>query len=151
MSLCTVILAYDLPPPINHLHYVPTDVGAMSILSSSQFTLHLILTKSPPLGLHCCCNDCSGSFFHITYPAAAVDCGTPPAANVNGNPPVYTTTTFGSTVKYTCQSGYMREGDRYITCLANGNWNASAPDCNRECTPQQHTFVSWWYCTSTVK
>ena len=91
------------------------------------------------------------SFMPITNPAVVVDCGTPPAAHVNGNPPVYTTTTFGSTVYYTCQSGYMRIGDRYITCLANGQWNASAPDCGRELNMQQQTFVSWWYCTSTVK
>ena len=93
----------------------------------------------------------SASFPFITDPAAVVDCGTPPDANANGNPPVYSSTTFGTTVTYSCQSGYMRVGDRTITCLANGNWNASAPMCTRELTLQQHTFGSWWYCTCTVK
>ena len=70
-------------------------------------------------------------FSPISNPAAA-DCGTPPAAHVNGNPPVYSNTISGSTVIYTCQPGYMRIGDRTITCLGNGQWNASAPDCDRE-------------------
>ena len=74
----------------------------------------------------------SALFTLITNPAAAVGCGTPPTAHVNGNPPSDNNTTFGSTVTYTCQQGYMREGDRAITCLTNGEWNASAPVCNRE-------------------
>ena len=65
-------------------------------------------------------------------PAAAVGCGTPPTAHVNGNPPSDSSTSFGSTVTYTCQPGYRREGGRSITCLTNGEWNASAPVCNRE-------------------
>ena len=68
----------------------------------------------------------------ITHPAAVVDCGTPPAAPVNGNRPTYSTTTFKSKVMYTCQPGYMPEGDRTITCLASGQWSASAPVCRRE-------------------
>ena len=65
-------------------------------------------------------------------PAAVVDCGTPPVAHVNGNQPMYSNTTFGSTVTYTCQPGYMRKGNRTIPCLASGQWSASAPVCNRE-------------------
>ena len=68
----------------------------------------------------------------ITNPAAVVDCGTPPAAPVNGNQPVYSSTIFGSIVIYTYQAGYRREGNRTITCLANGQWSASAVVCNRE-------------------
>ena len=85
-----------------------------------------------------------------TTDPAAVDCGTPPDANANGNPPDYSTTTFESTVTYTCQSGYMRIGDRTITCMADGQWSANPPMCNRELTLQQQTFGSCWYCTSTV-
>ena len=68
----------------------------------------------------------------ISNPAAVVDCGTPPAAHVNGNQPMYSTTTFGSTVTYTCKPGYFREGNRTIICLADGQWSASAPVCSRE-------------------
>ena len=74
----------------------------------------------------------SALFPPITNPAAAVGCGTPPAAHVNGNPPSGNSTTIGSTVTYTCHPGYIRVGDRAITCLANGQWSASAPVCNRE-------------------
>ena len=75
----------------------------------------------------------NASISPITAPAAVVDCGTPPAAHVNGNQPMYSSTTFESTVTYTCQPGYRRVGDRTITCLANGEWSsASAPVCSRE-------------------
>ena len=83
----------------------------------------------------------SASFALFTDPAAD-ECGGPPDANVNGKPPMYTSTTFGSTATYNCQSGYMREGDQMITCMANGQWSGSPPDCNRELTLQQHTFDS---------
>ena len=73
-------------------------------------------------------------FMLITDPAAVVDCEAPPVAHPNGNPPKYSSTTFGSTVMYSCQPGYMRVGGNTITCLATGQWNASAPDCNRELT-----------------
>ena len=74
----------------------------------------------------------SAPFSPISNPAAVVDCGTPHIAHVNGNQPMYSGTMFGSKVMYTCQPGYKRVGDRTITCLANGQWNASAPVCNRE-------------------
>ena len=98
-----------------------------------EFTLHLIfllkLTPSSPL---LAVMTGSALFPPITNPAAVVDCGTPPAAHVNGNQPRYSSTTFGSTVTYTCQPGFKREGNRTITCLANGQWSANAPVCNRE-------------------
>ena len=74
----------------------------------------------------------SALFPPISNLTAVVDCWTPPAAHVNGNQPMYSNTTFESTVEYTCQPGYMREGARTITCMANGQWSASAPVCNRE-------------------
>ena len=53
MSVCTVIFAYSLPLCTNHFHQVPTDVAAVLVLCSSQFTLHLIfslnLTPRSPL------------------------------------------------------------------------------------------------------
>ena len=80
----------------------------------------------------------NGSDLSLPNPnsAAVLDCGTPPDAPVNGNQPMYSSTTFKSTVTYTCKPGYMRKGNRTITCLANGQWNASAPVCNRELTLQ---------------
>ena len=81
------------------------------------------------------------SFPQITDPAAVVDCGTPPDANVNGNSPWYSSTTFESAVRYACQPGYMRVGEGTITCLASGQWSGSAPHCNRELTLQQQTLT----------
>ena len=80
----------------------------------------------------------SAVFLPITDPAAVVDCGTPPAAHVNGNQPMYSSTTFGSTVMYTCKPGNkpIAIGDRTITCMANGQWSANASICSRELTLQ---------------
>ena len=81
----------------------------------------------PLLANHFC------SFPFIFNHAAAVDCRTPPIAHVNGKEPMYSNTTFGSKVMYTCQPGYMHEGNRTITCLANGQWSSkNAPVCSRE-------------------
>ena len=126
-----LLLCQPFPPHSSHSNSFSLNLTPRSPL----FVVMTVFASYPP----------------ITYPAAVVDCGTPPAAHVNGNPPVYTTTTFGSIVDYTCQSGYMRIGDRYIICLANGQWNASAPDCGRELNLQEQSFGSWWYCTCTVK
>ena len=132
MSLC--IFAYNLLLPTNHF---PTVVAAVPIVCSSQFALYLIYSlnltpRSPLLAVM----TVSVIFSPITDPAAVVDCGGPPAAHVNGNPPVYSSTTFKSQVMYTCHLGYNPVGDRTITCLANGQWSASAPVCNRELTLQ---------------
>ncbi len=43
-----------------------------------------------------------------------------------------TTTTFGSTATYTCNTGYMLTGDTTRTCGAGGQWSSSAPTCNRK-------------------
>ena len=34
-------------------------------------------------------------------------------------------TTFGSTVTYSCDTGYKLKGPSTVTCLANGRWNTS--------------------------
>ena len=41
-----------------------------------------------------------------------------------------TTTTFGSTATYTCNSGYTLTGDTTSTCGATGQWSSSAPTCD---------------------
>ena len=81
-----------------------------------------------------CSNECVSALFPLNpNPTTVVDCGTPPAAHVDGNQPMYSSTIFGSIVIYTCRPGYRSEGIRTITCLANGQWSsASAVVCNRE-------------------
>ena len=130
--MCVVIF---IPLITFILSHETTDVAlcqSFALLAITLFSPNLI-PRSPLLAIM----TVYASFPPITAPAAVVDCGTPPTAHVNGNQPVYSSTTFESTVTYTCQPGYMRIGDRTITCLADGQWSASAPVCNRELTLQQ--------------
>ncbi len=67
--------------------------------------------------------------FIRTYPSA-VDCGalTNPA---NGMVNV-STTTFMSTVTYTCNTGYMLNETLTRTCEAGSTWSGSEPSCDCE-------------------
>ena len=56
-----------------------------------------------------------------------VDCGalSPPANGAVSAP----TTTYGSTVTYSCTSGHSLSGNATRTCQANGTWSGSMPAC----------------------
>ena len=64
---------------------------------------------------------------------AAVNCSDAPARPANGQRSG-SGTTFGSIVTYTCNHGYslstLGRNKITLTCMANGNWNGSAPQCN---------------------
>ena len=76
------------------------------------------------------CYNLAIQHFYIPLPVA-ISCGEPPAAPANGTRS-FSNTTFGSTVTYTCNQGYspLPQGSNAVTCLANGQWNGSAPQCN---------------------
>ena len=67
-----------------------------------------------------------GNFFLF----AVVDCG---ALQAPANGAVMTNpgTTVGSTAAYTCDSGYLLEGEANRTCLATGSWSNTAPTCEK--------------------
>ena len=68
--------------------------------------------------------------FHI-FNYIAVNCGTPRSL-LNGQRR-YSGTTFGYTVTYTCNSGYLRTaGSSSRTCQSNGVWSGSHPTCTRK-------------------
>jgi len=80
------------------------------------------------------------SCFLINY--IAVDCGTPSSSS-NGQRH-YTSTTFGSTVTYTCNTGYlMTAGSSSRMCQSNGVWSGSHPNCTRKST--LYHFISFTY------
>lgn len=64
----------------------------------------------------------------------AVNCNEAPLAPVNSKR-TGTSTTFNSTVTYTCNQGYSLSAQRLqnrktsITCMANGQWSGSVPQC----------------------
>ena len=49
----------------------------------------------------------------------AVSCGSPPSID-NGSPGTPTSTIFGGTVTYSCDTGYTLSGSATITCQASG-------------------------------
>ena len=62
-----------------------------------------------------------------------VDCGTP--RSLSNGQRRYSSTTFGSTVTYTCNTGYLRTaGSSSRTCQSNGQWSGSHPTCSRKST-----------------
>ncbi len=50
------------------------------------------------------------------------------------------TTTFGSTVHYSCFEGYIFEGDETRVCLSDGEWSESQPTCTSEST-SRYTYI----------
>ena len=56
-----------------------------------------------------------------------VDCGSL-ASPTNGQVSL-TTTTFGSTATYECDTGFNLIGDMERTCQENGQWTGGAPTC----------------------
>lgn len=59
----------------------------------------------------------------------AVECA-PPTEILNGYLEISSNeTVFGTTVQYSCKSGYKMIGPAIITCLANGQYDAVPPTC----------------------
>ena len=64
--------------------------------------------------------------FFINY--IAVDCGTP--RSLSNGQRRYSSTTFRSTVTYTCNLGYrMTSGSSSRTCQSNGQWSGTHLTC----------------------
>ena len=61
------------------------------------------------------------------YLVAVVNCGDPGIPN-NGNR-IITTLTVGSTVVFTCDSGYKLSGATTTRCENTGQWSAPLPTC----------------------
>ena len=70
--------------------------------------------------------------------AVIQDCGSPPVIS-NGNVDFNNHTLNGSLATYTCNNGYLLNGQDTITCLTNmmevpGMWSADLPVCYCECS-----------------
>ena len=66
----------------------------------------------------------------IFYSVLVVDCGEPDTPSNGGVSDAITTE--GSTVVYSCDSGFVLCGDENRTCLSTGMWSGSVPDCISE-------------------
>ena len=59
-----------------------------------------------------------------------VSCGSLPSIS-NGSPGTPTSTTFGGTGTYSCNTGYVLSGSATVNCEASGSWN-TRPTCPRK-------------------
>ena len=70
---------------------------------------------------------------------SVVDCNTYPEVEhttVSGG------TTVGHVATYTCNVGYVLEGDPTILCLSNGSWTAGRPICGKDFILHVLTFAT---------
>ena len=60
-----------------------------------------------------------------------ISCGVPglPTVNLYGLHLSYTNVTYGSTVTYSCISGYNLVGNPNQTCTVNRKWSDNPPQC----------------------
>ena len=61
-----------------------------------------------------------------------VSCGSP-GTPMNGNT-IVESTTFGSVVTHTCNTGFALNGTNRRECLASGSWSDPLPSCICKCT-----------------
>ena len=96
---------------------------------------------------------------------SVVDCGNPGLPQ-NGRRSL-SSTTFGSSVTFECNSGYKLEGQSSRQCQASGSWSGSVPQCVCKllllllllfvlifilCNYQKHNVLSLYtWTTHTVK
>ena len=59
-----------------------------------------------------------------------ISCG--PLSNPANGAVSYSTTTYGSTATYSCDTGYTLVGDATRTCQADGTWSGSEPVCSED-------------------
>ena len=70
----------------------------------------------------------------------ALPCGTP--SSLSNGQRRYSSTTVGSTVTYTCNTGYLRTaGSSSRTCLFGGRWSGSHPTCSSKLPATLHTLT----------
>ena len=80
----------------------------------------------------------------------SVDCGTP--RSLSNGQRRYSNTTVGSTVTYTCNTGYLRTaGSSSRTCQSSGQWSGSHPTCEgKSQVPLHLEFESQFYTSCSL-
>ena len=68
-------------------------------------------------------------YFDISF--VVDNCGNPNTPT-NGRVNTSTGTSVGDVARYSCDTGYTRNGLAERTCQTNGQWNGSVPTCRSE-------------------
>ena len=78
------------------------------------------------------------AIFNFRCSTAVVDCGSPPSI-IDGTSGTPSGTTFGGTVTYSCNTGYILSGSATVICLASGIWDTT-PECTGKTIPISRTI-----------
>ena len=131
------------------------------LLSLLHLFIHSHFKWKTKTSTKCVCTDLtevtSGSLtlstVHQVYCVMFLDqlsgsCGTP--RSLSSGERSYSSTTVGSRVTYTCNTGYLRtSGSSSRTCQSNGQWSGTHPTCTRKSTLCH--FISFIYQLQTCK
>ena len=109
--------------------YIVSRCVRVQLHGSNYKVVHLVYTYSnlTSTGVHI---SIFISIFKSNILIAAVSCCTPPRIG-NGYCGTPTRTTYGGTVRYYCNSGYILSGSATVTCLTSGSWG-TRPTCLRK-------------------
>ena len=89
------------------------------------------------------CPACCIILISILLVVTVLSCGTP--SSLSNGQRHYSNTTVGSTVTYTCNTGYrMTAGNSSRTCLFGGRWSGSHPTCSSEFTLVTFIIFAAW-------
>jgi Notch-like protein len=105
----------------------PTCVPAQGACASAPCMHGGVCTPGSGSNFTC---DCTGTGYTGTTCQTPVNCGglgTITNGTISTSPP--SSTTFGTTATYACNTGYMLSGSATRTCQANATWSGTAPTC----------------------
>ncbi|XP_064386180.1 sushi, von Willebrand factor type A, EGF and pentraxin domain-containing protein 1-like isoform X2 [Halichondria panicea] len=116
----------DLPAPTNGMiGYNAETMNTRPVNTVATFTCNTRYTVTGDMTRTCG----AGGVWSGTNPTCTlVDCG--PLTDPTNGMITLSTTTFGSTATYSCNSGHNLNGDTTRTCGANGDWSGSDPTCD---------------------
>ena len=100
---------------------------------------HVLLLATEIIIWYCSCSLCP-----VKLKLCISDCGVPPTHNhtqVN-----VTSSIYGSTVSYSCMTGYNRtyRGNSTLTCNATGHWDGTVDPCLLVGEHQQFIYSSYF-------
>ena len=145
MEWCTCVCVHVL---LHVAHYqfgavFPSDIELLNINQVCMYRSHWS-HNSQSVFVNCtsCCT--VSCFFIWNY--ITVNCGTP--RSLSNGQRRYSSTTFGYTVTYTCNTGYLRTaGSSSRTCQSNGQWSGTHPTCTRKSTLCHFISFTYWLLT----
>lgn len=117
--------------------------------------LNALLVTEPQQSVMCV-NQSNYTGDHLKYmslcilfsPSKATDCG--PLDNPKNGNVTLSDTIFRAEAVYACNEGHSLVGNNTRTCLTNGNWSGSEPECQRMYVFFRLTFIQLHLLSSSL-